>query len=74
VKLPALFVVALEMGSKTGVKTLDNLYLAAAYIASRIYDHKIDYFITLDEDILRRRERIKDLIESRVASPAEITG
>ena len=73
VKLPALFAVALEIGSKTGVKTLDNIHLAAASIASRIYGHKIDYFITLDEDILKHGEDIKDLIEVKVATPAEIS-
>ena len=73
VKLPALFAVALEIGSKTGVKTLDNIHLAAAYITSRIYGQKIDYFITLDEDILKHQEKIKDLIEVKVATPAEIS-
>jgi predicted nucleic acid-binding protein len=72
VKLPALFVMALEMGSKTGVKTLDTLHLASASIASRIYGHKIDCFVTLDEDILKRREDISGLIESRVLTPAEM--
>jgi len=73
VKLPALFAVALEIGSKTGVKTLDNIHLAAASIASRIYGQKIDYFITLDEDLLKHKEEIKDLIEVKVATPAEIS-
>lgn len=72
VKLPALFAISLEIGSKTGVKTLDNLHLAAASIASRIYGRKIDYFITLDEDILKHRENIRELIETRIATPAEI--
>jgi predicted nucleic acid-binding protein len=66
--LPALFALALEIGSKTGVKTLDTLHLASAAIASRIYGQKIDYFVTLDEDILKRREAICSLIESRVVS------
>ena len=58
-KLPALFALALEIGSKTGVKTLDTLHLAAASIASRIYGDKVDYFLTLDEDILKKHEQIK---------------
>jgi len=73
VKLPALFAVALEIGSKTGVKTLDNIHLAAASIASRIYGQKIDYFVTLDEDILRHHEEIKDLIKTRVVTPVQIS-
>jgi predicted nucleic acid-binding protein len=71
VKLPALFALALEIGSKTGLKTLDTLHLASASIASRIYGSKIDYFVTLDEDMLKRREDISSLIESRVVSPAD---
>lgn len=71
VELPALFVLALEIGSKTGVKTLDTLHLASAAIASRIYGQKIDYFVTLDEDILKRRNAICSLIESRVVSLSE---
>ncbi len=71
VELPALFALALEIGSKTGVKTLDTLHLASAAIASRIYGQKIDYFVTLDEDILKRREAICSLIESRVVSLSE---
>jgi len=73
VKLPALFAVALEIGSKTGVKTLDNIHLASASIAFRIYGRKIEYFITLDEDILKHKEEIQDLIEAKVANPAEIS-
>lgn len=73
VKLPALFAVALEIGSKTGVKTLDNIHLASAHIASRIYGQKIDYFITLDEDLLKHKEEIKNLIEVKIATPSEIS-
>ena len=71
VELPALFALALEIGSKTGVKTLDTLHLASAAIAARIYGQKIDYFVTLDEEILKRREIINNLIESRVVSLSE---
>ncbi|MFQ6076912.1 MAG: hypothetical protein ACE5Z5_12430, partial [Candidatus Bathyarchaeia archaeon] len=71
-KLPALFAVALEIGSRTGVKTLDNIHLAAASIASRIYGHKIEYFITSDEDILKHHEEIKALIETKAVTPAGI--
>jgi len=71
VELPALFALALEIGSKTGVKTLDTLHLASAAIAARIYGQKIDYFVTLDEDILKRRETINNLIESRVVDLTE---
>ena len=72
VKLPALYALALEIGSKTGVKTLDTLHLASASIASRIYGNKVDYFVTLDEDILKRYEEIRTLIESNVVSPTAL--
>lgn len=71
VEIPALFALALEIGSKTGVKTLDTLHLASAAIAARIYGEKIDNFVTLDEDILSRRMIIDPLIESRVVSLSE---
>jgi predicted nucleic acid-binding protein len=71
VELPALFALALEIGSKTGVKTLDTLHLASAANAARIYGQKIDYFVTLDDDILKRQETINNLIESRVVSLSE---
>jgi predicted nucleic acid-binding protein len=70
VKLPALLALALEIGSKTGVKTLDALHLASASTASRVYGNKVDYFVTLDEDILKRSEKIRGIVESRVVSPA----
>jgi predicted nucleic acid-binding protein len=72
VKLPALFALALEIGSKTGVKTLDTLHLASASIASRIYGDKVDYFLTLDEDILKKHEQIEKLIDSKVISPVAL--
>jgi predicted nucleic acid-binding protein len=71
VEIPALFALALEIGSKTGVKTLDTLHLASAAVAARIYGEKIDRFVTLDEDILKRQEIIGQLIESRVVSLSE---
>jgi predicted nucleic acid-binding protein len=74
VEIPTLFALALEIGSKTGVKTLDTLHLASASIASKIYGHKIDCFVTLDEDILKCSQEISDLIESKVVSPAECLG
>ena len=74
VEFPALFVLALEIGAKAGVKTLDALHLASASVASRIYGHKVDCFVTLDEDILRRREALGSLIETRVVAPADLSG
>ena len=72
VQVPALFALALEVGSRTGVKSLDALHLASASIASRIYSKKVDYFVTLDEDILKRHKEIRQVIESHVVSPASM--
>lgn len=71
-KLPALFVVALGITPKIGLKTLDNLHLAAIVITSRIYGQKIDYFVTLDEEIIKHREEVKALIDASVLTPAEL--
>ena len=71
-KIPAIFAVALETGSKTGLKTLDNIHIASASIASRIYSKKIDHFVTLDEDILKHREEIMAVTGIMAAAPDEI--
>jgi predicted nucleic acid-binding protein len=71
VEIPALFALAFEIGSKTGVKTLDTLHLASASIALKFYGNKIDYFVTLDEDILKRSKEITGLIKCKVVSPVE---
>jgi predicted nucleic acid-binding protein len=71
VEIPVLFALAVEIGSKTGVKTLDAIHLASAAIAGRLYGQKIDCFVTLDEDILKRQEDITPIIESRIASLSE---
>lgn len=72
VKLPALYALAIEIGSKTCVKTLDALHLASASIASRICGDKVDYFVTLDEDILKKQQEIRNLIDSKVVSPVAL--
>lgn len=71
-ELPALFAVALETGSKTGLKTLDNIHIASAIIASRIYGQKIDHFVTLDEDILIHGEEIMATTGIKVTKPDKI--
>ena len=54
------------------VKSLEALHLASAQIASRIYGDKVDYFVTLDEDILKKHTEIRNLIDSKVVSPAAL--
>ena len=72
VKLSALLAVALEIAPRTGLKTLDNLHLASAIVASRTYGQKIDYFATLDEEIRKRSEVVRSLINAPVLTPAEL--
>jgi len=71
-KFPAVVAVALEIAPKTGLKTLDNIHLATTIFASRIYGQKIDCFVTIDEEILKRREHVGDCIEARVPTPVEM--
>ena len=72
VTVPALLAVALEAASKTGVKALDSLHVASVAVASRIYGRSVDYLVTLDEDMLKRRSEIEGLVGARVAAPGEL--
>lgn len=72
VKFPALYAVAIEVAAKTGVKTLDSIHVASASIASRIYGDRVDYLVTLDKDILRRRSEIHGLTGIKAVSPGEL--
>jgi len=72
VKVPALYAVAIEVAAKTGVKTLDSIHIASASIASRIYGDRIDYLVTLDKDILKRRSEILRLTGIKAVSPGEL--
>jgi len=73
VKVPALLAVALEAAMKTGVKTLDSIHVASVYTASRIYGRRVEYLVTLDEDILKRRKEIETLTGVKVAAPSELS-
>ncbi len=73
VKVPALLALALEVAAKTGVNTLDSLHVASVSAASRIFGRRVDYLVTLDEDMLSRHAEIEGLTGVRVAAPAEIS-
>ena len=73
VKVPALLAVALEVAAKTGVRTLDSIHVASVSAASRIAGRRVDYLVTLDEDLLRRRTEIEALTGAKVAAPGEIS-
>jgi len=73
IEIPALLAVALELAPKTGVKTLDNLHIASAVVATRIYGQKMDYFVTLDEDLLRHGEEIASELGATVAPPSGVS-
>ena len=72
IKLPLLFARALEIAPRTSLKSLDNLHLAAANLALKILGLKIDYLVTQDDEMLKRRGEIRRIIEIPVASPNEI--
>ena len=59
VRVPALLAVALEADSKTGAKALGSIRVASVTVASRIYERRVAYLATLDEDTLRRRREIQ---------------
>jgi len=69
VKIPAVYAVALEIASKTALKTLDTLHIASAMIASQLYGQNISLFVTLDEGILKHHKEIMSISEIRVTSP-----
>jgi len=73
VKVPALLAVALEVAAKTGVKTLDCIHVASVSVASRIHGQRIDYLVTLDEDMLKRRTEIEGITGVKVAAPGEVS-
>ena len=72
VKIPAVYAVALEVASKTALKTLDTLHIASAMIASRLYGYNINLFVTLDEGILKRYEEVMHISEMKVISPGNL--
>jgi len=72
IKLPLVFAKALEIAPRSGLKSLDNLHLAAANIALKTLGLKIDYLVTQDDEILKRRGEIRRIIEIPIASPQEI--
>ena len=72
VKLPLVFTKALEIAPRSGLKSLDNLHLAAANIALKTLGLKIDYLVTQDDEILKRRSEIRRITEIPIASPQEV--
>ena len=65
----ASYWLAINTGSKTGLKTLDNLHISIASLIYNIIGEKIDYFITGDVGILQKSKELKDFTDLSVVTP-----
>lgn len=69
--ISATYSLAIEVASVTQLKSLDALHIASALTASRVYGHQIDYFVTLDDGILKQGEALETM-NIRAVSPANL--
>jgi predicted nucleic acid-binding protein len=71
VTTPLLFEIAMNISLTTSARTLDNLHLASAVLCTDIFRRKIDFFVTGDKDLLKKRAAIKEVVKASVVSPNE---
>lgn len=67
-RVPLEYHIAMKFSEKLQLKTLDLLHLAYAYMLRE----EIDYFVTGDDDILSRRELIRECMGIEVIEPSEL--
>jgi len=72
VRIPAVYAVALKAVRTLPLRTLDLLHVASAYAAVRLLGKQLDYFTTLDEEILDAGREIKTLLGCPSVTPDEI--
>jgi len=72
VRIPAVYAAALKSVRTLPLRTLDLLHIASAYAAVRLLGKQLDYFTTLDEEILDSRREIKRLLGCSPVTPDEI--
>ena len=65
----ASYWLTINNGSKTGLKTLDNVHLAISKVISTITGENVDYFVTGDGGILKKTKEIKKLTGISVVTP-----
>ena len=70
---PEAIVEACRIAPKLNLKTLDLLHLAYAKIISENL-HNLEYFVTLDREILNSRDKIKRITGVQPATPQELIG
>jgi len=71
-RIPAVYAVALKAVRTLPLRTLDLLHVASAYAAVRLLGKQLDYFTTLDEEILDAGREIKTLLGCPSVTPDEI--
>ncbi len=67
-RIPLEYHLAMKFSEKLQLKTLDTLHLAYAYMLR----NEIDYFVTSDDDILAKKEKIKNYLGIEVKEPSEL--
>ncbi len=72
VKVPLLFTAALKAVRSLPMKTLNLLHLASAYMAVRLFGEDLDFFATLDDELLRFRREVKDFLGCSAVTPSEL--
>ena len=72
VRIPAVYAVALKAVRTLPLRTSDLLHVASAYAAVRLLGKQLDYFTTLDEEILDACREIKTLLGCPSVTPDEI--
>lgn len=70
--IPEVFVEACKIASSISLKTLDALHIAYAKIINEIFGD-LNYFVTVDQNILDNRLKIKETAKIDVISPKELT-
>ncbi|OLS19265.1 MAG: hypothetical protein HeimC3_46310 [Candidatus Heimdallarchaeota archaeon LC_3] len=61
---------AINIGAKTGLKTLDNIHIALSRIISTVTEDSVDFFITGDSGILQKAKEIKKMFNISVIDPS----
>jgi hypothetical protein len=67
-----VYAIALKAARTLPLRTLDLLHIASAYAAIRLQDKQLDYFTTLDSEILDHRKEIKTFLGCPTATPDDV--
>lgn len=67
--IPSIFRRAWELAGKTELRTLDNLHIAMIYHMVYIERRPLDYFVTCDEGIIKKKRQIYELLNVTTLTP-----